>query len=163
MKPEPDDDFEDRPEPHYSLDEFRDHFRAMTTVRNYTHVRNHYGPDALDIDVGDRHGFMETNFRVWDYFAQQYSDRDECMCKSSKFLVAMSWLSRNTSEIRSKDSSGTLIRSADTQPDDVVAVSEPLLRAINDDFIAVFPREASVDAIVERALQYATDDESAAS
>lgn len=162
MEPEPDDDFEDRPEPHYSLDEFRDHFRAMTTVRNYKHVRNHYGPDAIEIDVGDRPGFHETNFRVWDYFAQQYSDRDEIMCKSSKFLVAMSWLSRNTGEIRSKDSSGKLIRRVDGQPDDVVAVGEALLRAIYDDFIAIFPRAASVDTIVERALQYAKDNDSPA-
>jgi hypothetical protein len=149
-------------EPHYSFDEFRDHFRAMSTVRAYTHVRKHYGTGSVEVEVGDRHGFMETNVRVWDYFAQQYSDRVEIMCKSSKFLVAMSWLSRNAAEIRAKDG-GTLIRNVDTAPEDEITVSEALLRAIYDDFIAVLPRTASVDAIVARALQYAKDGESSAS
>lgn len=163
MEPEPEDDanFVPQPEAPYPFEAFQAHFAAMPTVRNYTHVRNHYGPNAFEAFVGDRQGFEETSFRVIDYFAQQYSDRTEVARKAGRFMRAMSWVAEHADAIMAGDPAGRLARRLLTDPPGVFEVSTALLRSLHDEFIMgrMIRPEPSLEDIVRKATKYADDEE----
>jgi hypothetical protein len=163
MEPEPEDDpeFVPLPEAPYPFEAFQAHFAAMPTVRNYTHVRNHYGPNAFEAFVGDRQGFEETSFRVIDYFAQQYSDRREIGIKAMRFMRAMSWVADHADTIMANDPAGRLARRLPTDPPGIFEISSALLRALHDEFIVarLIRPEPPLAEVVARATKYADDEE----
>ena len=113
----------------YPFEEFTDHLKAMTTVREweYTSRFGHLGK----VQTSHAH-----SARVLEYFCDSYADRKEAIYKAEVFLSINDYIGRHAALFSRKDMVEELAGS-------VFSVGPALLRAVHYAF-CVSPRAASL-------------------
>jgi hypothetical protein len=139
----------DRP---YTIDEFLDHFQAMTVVRRYQHISRRLEGGPEQIEIGDDDSCGAQALRVMDYFGQIYSDKDEASAKSVVFILALSHLAKYQTLYDSE-------RFAVFSKDQASMISLPLLKSIHYHFTRCHYRDLPneddlVEAVKTTAREY---------
>ena len=101
----------------YPYEEFRDHTRAMRTVRRWEHT-SRFGY------LGNAQTSRANGARVVEYFSDSYQDPQEAVYKADLFLLICDYVGRHAPLFSSKD----LI---DQSGDNHFSVDPALLRAIH--------------------------------
>ena len=114
----------------YPYSEFRSHFAAMSTVREYETARPSYDREGDDkiLQIGGDKSFEATAFRTLDYFAQVIPDTARRRYVSHRFIMAMTYMAQHAE----KFSDASLAELPDPESNDSPAmISEAVLLAVH--------------------------------